>query len=326
MEGTISQQTKLIDFLQAKMDQPTKKKKGIFGRRREEVGVTANGAAAVSSQSSVPLQYGDMKAALEKERVRCSELEEALQKMRIELRSLREEAAHFKAQEHMAPSTPATARQQILMSAIVSLRARQSSSLLNPSSSARRKESSTPEGQSSHSQTVEVRAAREGKNASQHPTSLHGGAEHESGQMCRLSGHGALRPTGSHVLECRTLCHPKCSPCLPATCGLPAEYATHFSEALCRDKASSPALQLKEASGHVRLEGWMKQPRNSKRGQQGWERKYVVLDGTKLSIYETEPTEDSVKPLEEFELCLPDGEVTVHGAVGASELINTAKS
>uniref|UniRef100_A0A673LCU6 non-specific serine/threonine protein kinase n=1 Tax=Sinocyclocheilus rhinocerous TaxID=307959 RepID=A0A673LCU6_9TELE len=90
MEGTISQQTKLIDFLQAKMDQPTKKKK-----------------------------YGDMKAALENERVRCSELEEALQKMRIELRSLREEAAHFKAQEHMAPSTPASARQQILMSAIV---------------------------------------------------------------------------------------------------------------------------------------------------------------------------------------------------------------
>lgn len=27
MEGTISQQTKLIDFLQAKMDQPAKKKK-----------------------------------------------------------------------------------------------------------------------------------------------------------------------------------------------------------------------------------------------------------------------------------------------------------
>uniref|UniRef100_A0A8C1PEV4 non-specific serine/threonine protein kinase n=1 Tax=Cyprinus carpio TaxID=7962 RepID=A0A8C1PEV4_CYPCA len=138
MEGTISQQTKLIDFLQAKMDQPTKKKK---------VGVTANSAAAASSQSSVPLQYGDMKAALEKERVRCSELEEALQKMRIELRSLREEAAHFKAQEHVAPPTPASARQQILMSAIVKSPERQPnpSSLLNPSSSARRKESSTPE-------------------------------------------------------------------------------------------------------------------------------------------------------------------------------------
>lgn len=31
MEGTISQQTKLIDFLQAKMDQPTKKKK-VWGK------------------------------------------------------------------------------------------------------------------------------------------------------------------------------------------------------------------------------------------------------------------------------------------------------
>lgn len=101
--------------------------------------------------------------------------------------------------------------------------------------------------------------------------------------------------------------------------------------------------------------------RNGKRGQQGWERKYVVLDGTKVSIYENEPREgqcfitervqnhfilhswsinnriqskitcffyllDCVKVEEEFELCLPDGEVTVHGAIGASELINTAKS
>lgn len=30
--------------------------------------------------------------------------------------------------------------------------------------------------------------------------------------------------------------------------------------------------------------------------------------------------------MEEFELCLPDGDVTVHGAVGASELPNTAKT
>lgn len=35
---------------------------------------------------------------------------------------------------------------------------------------------------------------------------------------------------------------------------------------------------------------------------------------------------DSVKPLEEYDLCLSDGEVVVHGAVGASELPNTAKS
>lgn len=32
------------------------------------------------------------------------------------------------------------------------------------------------------------------------------------------------------------------------------------------------------------------------------------------------------RPVEEFELCLPDGDVTVHGAVGATELANTAKT
>ncbi|XP_022521555.2 citron rho-interacting kinase isoform X2 [Astyanax mexicanus] len=332
MEGTISQQTKLIDFLQAKMDQPTKKKKGIFGRRRDELGASANGAGAAAvavapSQPAVPMQYSDMKTALEKERARCSELEEALQKMRIELRSLREEAAHFKAQEHVAPSTPASARHQILMSAIVKSPERQPnpSSLLNPASSARRKETSTPEEKR---RVTFEKYSRRVKERMHHniPHRFTVGLNMRAAKcaVCLDTVHFGRQ--AATCLECHTLCHPKCSPCLPATCGLPPEYATHFSEALCRDKANSPALQVKEASGHVRLEGWMKQPRNGKRGQQGWESKYVVLDGTKVSIYESEPREDSVKPLEEFELCLPDGEVTVHGAVGASELINTAKS
>uniref|UniRef100_A0A8C5FKH6 Citron Rho-interacting kinase n=1 Tax=Gadus morhua TaxID=8049 RepID=A0A8C5FKH6_GADMO len=304
MEGTISQQTKLIDFLQAKMDQPTKKKKGIFGRRREDVGTTTNG-------------YGDMKLALEKERSRCSDLEETLQKMRIELRSLREEAAHFKAQEHAGPSTPAQARQQILMSAIVKSPEHQPnpSGLLNPST--RCKETATPE-----------EFGRRVKERMHHniPHRFTVGLNMRAAKctVCLDTVHFGRQ--AATCLECHTLCHPKCSPCLPATCGLPAEYATHFSEALCRDKANSPALQVKEASGHVRLEGWMKQPRNGKRGQQGWESKYVVLDGTKVSVFDGEPREDCAKAEEEFELCLPDGEVSVHGAVGASELINTAKS
>lgn len=51
-----------------------------------------NGATSmVQAPAAVPMQYSDMKAALDKERARCTELEEALQKMRIELRSLREE-------------------------------------------------------------------------------------------------------------------------------------------------------------------------------------------------------------------------------------------
>uniref|UniRef100_A0AAY4E515 Citron Rho-interacting kinase n=1 Tax=Denticeps clupeoides TaxID=299321 RepID=A0AAY4E515_9TELE len=299
MEGTISQQTKLIDFLQAKMDQPSKKKK-------------------VRAQTAVPMQYSDMKVALEKERTRCSELEEALQKMRIELRSLREEAAHFKAQEHPAPSTPASARQQIIMSAIVKSPEHQPnpSSLLAPASSARRKENSTPE---EYGRRVKERMHHN----IPHRFTVCLNMRAAKCAVCLDTVHFGRQ--AATCVECHALCHPKCSPCLPATCGLPPEYATHFNEALCRERATSPTMQMKEASGHVRLEGWMKQPRNGKRGQQGWERKYVVLDGTKLSIYESEPREDS-QAEEEFELCLPDGEVTVHGAVGASEFINTAKS
>ncbi|XP_065549216.1 citron Rho-interacting kinase isoform X8 [Lathamus discolor] len=293
MEGTISQQTKLIDFLQAKMDQPAKKKK-------------------------VPLQYNELKVALEKEKARSAELEEALQKTRIELRSAREEAAHRKISDHPHPSTPATARQQIIMSAIVRSPEHQPTpiSLLAPPSS-RRKESSTPEEYS-----------RRLKERMHHniPHRFNVGLNMRATKcaVCLDTVHFGRQ--ASKCLECQVMCHPKCSACLPATCGLPAEYATHFSEAFCRDKMNSPGLQLKEPSSSLRLEGWMKVPRNNKRGQQGWDRKYIVLEGTKVLIYDAEAREAGQRPLEEFELCLPDGDVTVHGAVGATELTNTAKT
>ncbi|KFV87786.1 Citron Rho-interacting kinase, partial [Struthio camelus australis] len=293
MEGTISQQTKLIDFLQAKMDQPAKKKK-------------------------VPLQYNELKVALEKEKARSAELEEALQKTRIELRSAREEAAHRKISDHPHPSTPATARQQIIMSAIVRSPEHQPTpiSLLAPPSS-RRKESSTPEEYS-----------RRLKERMHHniPHRFNVGLNMRATKcaVCLDTVHFGRQ--ASKCLECQVMCHPKCSTCLPATCGLPAEYATHFSEAFCRDKMNSPGLQLKEPSSSLRLEGWMKVPRNNKRGQQGWDRKYIVLEGTKVLIYDAEAREAGQRPLEEFELCLPDGDVTVHGAVGATELSNTAKT
>ncbi|XP_031804564.1 citron Rho-interacting kinase isoform X6 [Sarcophilus harrisii] len=308
MEGTISQQTKLIDFLQAKMDQPAKKKKGLFSRRKED--------PALPTQ--VPLQYNELKAALEKEKARCAELEEALQKTRSELRSAREEAAHRKASDHPHPSTPATARQQIVMSAIVRSPEHQPNpiSLLAPPSS-RRKESSTPE-----------EFNRRLKERMHHniPHRFNVGLNMRATKcaVCLDTVHFGRQ--ASKCLECQVMCHPKCSTCLPATCGLPAEYATHFTEAFCRDKMNSPGLQLKEPSTNLRLEGWMKVPRNNKRGQQGWDRKYIVLEGTKVLIYDSEAREAGQRPVEEFELCLPDGDVSIHGAVGASELANTAKT
>ncbi|XP_041756746.1 citron rho-interacting kinase isoform X2 [Coregonus clupeaformis] len=345
LEGTITQQSKLIDFLQARVDQGgSKKKKGLFGRRREDLlaAMAAQAQSQVPQQVSptpsmqpVPLQYSDIKVALDKERSRCSELEDALQKMRLELRSLREEAVQYKPVDHGGtPATPGTTRQQIMMSAMVKSPEHQQgpSNLLATSNSGRRKEAATPEEYGLRMQDSQRDRERERERGRQRE-SIHHNTAHRftvglnmraaKCTVCLDTVHFGRQ--AATCIECHALCHPKCSPCLPATCGMPGECALHMAEGLCRDKGSSPGLQLKEASGHVRLEGWMKQPRNGKRGQ-GWERKYVVLDGTKVTIYETEPREESVKPLEEFELCLSDGEVMVHGAVGASELPNTAKS
>uniref|UniRef100_A0A673J6C3 Citron Rho-interacting kinase-like n=1 Tax=Sinocyclocheilus rhinocerous TaxID=307959 RepID=A0A673J6C3_9TELE len=305
MEGTITQQTKLIDFLQAKVEHPSKKKKGLFGgRRREDL--------LVPAVTPVPLQYSDLKAALEKERARCSELEEALQKTRLELR----EVQFNKALEHSgSPATPGLARQQLMMSTKSNKSPEhQPSSGLMSSSSGRRKDAANPE-----EYTRRVKDRIHHNTAHRFTQGLNMRAARCT--VCLDTVHFGRQ--AATCIECHALCHPKCSPYLPATCGVPTEYALHLSEALCREKGSTSGL--KDVGGHMRLEGWLKQPRNGKRGQ-GWERKYVVLDGCKVITYETEPRDESVKPLDEFELCLSDGDVTVHSAVGSSELPNTAKT
>uniref|UniRef100_A0A7N9AWA9 Citron rho-interacting serine/threonine kinase b n=1 Tax=Mastacembelus armatus TaxID=205130 RepID=A0A7N9AWA9_9TELE len=314
MEGTITQQTKLIDFLQAQAHGGSKKKKGLFGRRREDL----LAAMAAQAQSQVPLQYSDMKTALDKERARCSELEEALQKMRAELRSLREEGqtAALSLSDHGSATNPANARQQMIMSAMVkSPEHQQGPNNIAPANSGRRKETDSQRDR-------ERERERLVHHNTPHRFTVGLNMRAAKCTVCLDTVHFGRQ--AATCLECHALCHPKCSPCLPATCGMSSDCSLHLSEGPCRDKGSSPGQQLKEASGHMHLEGWMKQPRNGKRGQ-GWERKYVVLDGTKVSIYEIEPRE-GLKPLEEFDLCLSDGEVVVHGAVGASELPNTAKS
>ncbi|XP_042585181.1 citron Rho-interacting kinase-like isoform X8 [Cyprinus carpio] len=326
MEGTITQQTKLIDFLQAKVEHPSKKKKGLFGGRRREdllAALAAQGQTQVPSVPAVapvPLQYTDLKVALEKERARCSELEEALQKTRLELR----EVQFNKALEHSGtPATPGLARQQLMMSTKSNKSPEhQPSSGLMSSSSGRRKDAANPD---------EIRRATSEKYTRRVKDRIHHNTPHRFTQglnmraarctVCLDTVHFGRQ--AATCIECHALCHPKCSPYLPATCGVPTEYALHLSEALCREKGSNSGL--KDVGGHMRLEGWLKQPRNGKRGQ-GWERKYVVLDGYKVITYETEPRDESVKALDEFELCLSDGDVTVHSAVGAFELPNTAKT
>uniref|UniRef100_A0A8C7N6L3 Citron rho-interacting serine/threonine kinase n=1 Tax=Oncorhynchus kisutch TaxID=8019 RepID=A0A8C7N6L3_ONCKI len=288
LEGTITQQSKLIDFLQARVDQGGSKKK-----------------------KPVPLQYSDMKVSLDKERSRCSELEDALQKMRLELRSLREEAVQYKPVDHGGtPDTPATTRQQMMMSAMVKSPEHQQgpSNLLATSNSGRRKEAAPPEGEGRQRESVHHNTP--------HRFTVGLNMRAAKCTVCLDTVHFGRQ--AATCVECHALCHPKCSRCLPAACGMPGDCALHMAEGLCRDKGSSPCLQLKEASGHVHLEGWMKQPR--------WVVYFGLCCFRYILISLCLCCSESVKPLEEFELCLSDVDLMVHGAVGASELPNTAKS
>lgn len=101
------------------------------------------------------------------------------------------------------------------------------------------------------------------------PTGPAGGWPAEEGNEWSKISHAGFQVVHRFSLECQVMCHPKCSTCLPATCGLPAEYATHFTEAFCRDKMNSPGLQTKEPSSSLHLEGWMKVPRYVGAGQPG---------------------------------------------------------
>lgn len=307
MEGTIGQQTKLIDFLQAKLDQPTKKKKGLFGWKKDD-GPTPQ---------QLPLPYTELKAALDKEKSRSNELEEMLQKIRVELKAAREEAAHLKTVDHQTSNGSANTQQQIIMSALVCSPGHQPSpmSLLAPPS--HRKQSATPDELGRH---IKQRMHHN----IPHRFSVGLNMRATKCSVCLDTVHFGRQ--ASKCLECQVMCHPKCSVCLPATCGLPVEYATHFSEAMVRDKLNSPGLKLPEPPHSLRLQGWMKVPRNGRQGLLGWDRKYLVLEGSMVKIFDNDNIDSGAPAVDEFDLVLADGDVTVHGAVSPSELSNTVKT
>lgn len=63
--------------------------------------------------------------------------------------------------------------------------------------------------------------------------------------------------------ECGLVCHVKCAPNLPRTCGLPSQFVEHFSETLQElkdDENDKPNVQSSTRLGG-RREGWLRVPR-----------------------------------------------------------------
>lgn len=123
--------------------------------------------------------------------------------------------------------------------------------------------------------------------------------------------------------ECGASAHTKCAPHLPSTCGLPVGLAEHFGNVFGQEASSRNGDNIPASSLHMK--GWVKIPRPGK--ATCWERKYMKLMGTKLCIYDHEPTSENMKPTDSFDLQPTDGSsVAIHSAVAQSDVFATAKT
>ena len=60
-------------------------------------------------------------------------------------------------------------------------------------------------------------------------------------------------------------------------------------------------------------------------GKPNWETKYIVLHENKLFVYnDSDELSSGIGALDEFDLCPPDGVVSIQSAVTQSELVNVA--
>ena len=66
------------------------------------------------------------------------------------------------------------------------------------------------------------------------------------------------------LLECSLVCHPKCVPSVPDTCGLPTEYVRHFSSMM--EKHGTPGKHTStsalkgggDGDDMIKMQGWIK--------------------------------------------------------------------
>ena len=65
------------------------------------------------------------------------------------------------------------------------------------------------------------------------------------------------------IVECGLVCHVKCAPNLPHTCGLPSEFVEHFSETLHEQKSGANKTSNSQSATKLggRREGWLRAPR-----------------------------------------------------------------
>ncbi|XP_067033704.1 citron rho-interacting kinase-like [Acropora muricata] len=315
LEATSSQQSKLIDFLQCKAEgQATKKKKLIGGggkswRKKLENNINV-----------VPQQWKDLQQALEKERASTMKLQTEVNRMRQETQTAKMEAAHWKAQyQSTGAVTDKPAQSFAVLSAI------------------QQSPSNQPSPLSAQNQQKIAKNVAPADLATPHRPKerMHHNIPHRFVNALNMRATKCavcldtlhfVRPS-SRCAECGLVCHVKCSPNLPHTCGLPSQFVEHFSETLHEQKSDINKNSKTQSTTKLgdRREGWLRVPRGGS-VKHGWVKKWIVLDDQLIQLFDKENVGENSVPSEILHLCGKDGHVTVHSAVMSSELIGTAPS
>ncbi|KAK4323358.1 hypothetical protein Pmani_005912 [Petrolisthes manimaculis] len=295
MRGTIDQQTKLIDFLQAKTD--TKKKKNLrsklFGRENKE-----NGGGVW-----VTRQYRDLEDMLARERATNRHLEEQLARARAEVVALTTSGGNGDGKT--VPSTPLTARTPL----------QSRTPMPAPSPFPMR----TPQNRSSAETPSIQRKQRMRHNI---PHRWQSSLQMQAGRCAGCLGSIPFARNAARCQECGVTAHNKCSLELPSTCGLPVQLAEHYSSGWTSDSpVRLPASStVPSHQPMTTLQGWLKIP---KTGKTCWECHYVKLEGDEVLVFDDEP-EGNIKPTARLHLAQSGSSTSVISAVPKSELPNTS--
>ncbi|EDO30613.1 predicted protein [Nematostella vectensis] len=90
----------------------------------------------------------------------------------------------------------------------------------------------------------------------------------------------------SKCAECDSVCHIKCCPNLPHTCGLPSQFVEHFSEALSdnMDVSLDKSMTRSISQHDLGLAGWMKVPSSCYLEQRRVKRNLAIISGQEHNL------------------------------------------
>lgn len=258
-QSTIQQQTKLIDFLQSKVEESGKKKKTlsdkIFGHSKKEN----------VPPLSVALNYKDLEVQLAKEREQNKQLHQEIIKLKADTFKKNENDIKLDAIRSLSV-------QEDILAQIVHSPTSQKNDLYRQNS-IQRMHHNIPHRFESKLCTKAVKCA-------------------QCSNQILLGRHMSV------CRECHVATHTNCGSSLPRTCGLPEEFALHYSESLNKIHSGSSISINGLKKEEINIEGWVKIPNVPG----GWEKHYACLTATTLCVYNEPPNVEGAKPIQALKL------------------------